>query len=248
MKARQSCILNKGINNAMIARKKSLTIGIVVLSTGVIFASLYYLLLSSKIYPVIESRIYRSAQLSDKVLGEVIKEKGIRTIINLRGKDTDSSWYADENRMAGDMNVKLFDIRLISNELPRYRKLAAVLSILQDSEKPLLIHCKRGADRTGLVSALALVLEQDPPFSEVKNSSPRSMAFFPVMVQPALLSFHSTISGSVKPGTSTLRLFSWIGSDMSTWTGSEIWNSGSRRSTPPAGTISGGKNTPFRNI
>jgi len=71
--------------------------------------------------------------------------------------------------MAGDMNVKLFDIRLLSDELPRYRKLAAVLSILQDAEKPLLIHCKRGADRTGLVSALALVLEQDPPLSEVKK-------------------------------------------------------------------------------
>ena len=153
----------------MIVRKKALAVGIVVLLTAITLLSLYYLFFSPKIYPVIESRIYRSAQLSDNALETIIKEKGIRTIINLRGKDTDSSWYADESRMAGDMNVKLFDIRLVSDELPRYRKLAAVLSILQNAEKPLLIHCKRGTDRTGLVSALALVLEQDPPLSEVKK-------------------------------------------------------------------------------
>ena len=153
----------------MITRKKILAIGVIVLLTAIILPSLYYLFLSSKIYPVIESSIYRSAQLSDKALETIIKEKGIRTIINLRGKDADSSWYAAESRMAGDMNVKLFDIRLLSDELPRYRKLAAILSILQNAEKPLLIHCKRGADRTGLVSALALVLEQDPPLSEINK-------------------------------------------------------------------------------
>ncbi len=72
--------------------------------------------------------------------------------------------------MAGDMNVKLFDVRLLSDELPRYRKLAAILSILHTAENPILIHCKRGADRAGLVSALALVLEHDPsPLSEVKK-------------------------------------------------------------------------------
>ena len=114
----------------MTGRKKIFTIGVVVLLTAIIFPSLYYLLLSSKIYPVIESRIYRSAQLSDREIETIIKEKGIRTIINLRGRDTNSSWYGDESRMAGDMNVKLFDIRLISNELPRYRRLAAILSIL----------------------------------------------------------------------------------------------------------------------
>jgi protein tyrosine phosphatase (PTP) superfamily phosphohydrolase (DUF442 family) len=153
----------------MVARKKILTIGVIVLLTAIILSSFYYLFLSSKIYPVMGSRIYRSAQLSDKALEKIINEKGIRTIINLRGKDAESSWYADESRMAGDMNVKLYDIRLLSDELPRYRKLAAILSILQTAEKPLLIHCKRGADRTGLVSALALVLEQDPPLSEINK-------------------------------------------------------------------------------
>jgi hypothetical protein len=153
----------------MIVQKKVLTVGIVVLLAAVLLLSLYYLFLSPKIYPVIESRIYRSAQLSDNALEKIINEKGIRTILNLRGKDTDSSWYADESRMAGDMNVKLFDVRLLSDELPRYRKLAAILFILQTAEKPILIHCRRGADRAGLVSALALALEQDSPLSEVKK-------------------------------------------------------------------------------
>jgi protein tyrosine phosphatase (PTP) superfamily phosphohydrolase (DUF442 family) len=195
----------------MTVRKKILTGGGVLLA-AIIFTALYYLLLSSKIYPVIESRIYRSAQLSDEALETIIKEKGIRTIINLRGKDEDSSWYADESRMADDMNIKLFDIRLMSNELPRYRRLAAVLSLLQDSEKPLLIHCKRGADRTGLVSALALVLEKDPPLDEVKKQFSALYGVLPIYrsTAPALFSLYEQWLNKTGNKHSRAVLLDWI--------------------------------------
>jgi hypothetical protein len=58
--ARLSCILGKDGKNDMILRKKVLTVGIVVLLAAVLLLSLYYLFLSPKIYPVIESTSYRS--------------------------------------------------------------------------------------------------------------------------------------------------------------------------------------------
>jgi protein tyrosine/serine phosphatase len=129
----------------------------------------YYLFLSPKLYPVVEGKIYRSALLSGSALEEVIKEKGIRTIINLKGKSDDSEWYANEMKIAEKYGSRLFDVRLSPNDLPKYLKLMSILDTLQTAEKPILIHCHRGADRSGMVSAFALALETDPPIAELKK-------------------------------------------------------------------------------
>jgi len=150
-------------------RKKNITIGIIVAVLCMLLLLSYYVFLSPRIYPVIEGKIYRSAQLSGSALEEVIKEKGIRTIINLKGKAVDSEWYANEIKIAEKYGAKLFDVRLSPNDLPKYLKLMSILYTLQTSEKPILIHCHRGADRSGMVSALALALEADPPISELKK-------------------------------------------------------------------------------
>ena len=150
-------------------RKKIIPIGIIVAALCMLLLLSYYVFLSQKIYPVIEGKIYRSAQLSGSALEEVLKEKGIRTIINLKGKSVDSAWYANEMKIAEKYGVRLFDVRLSPNDLPKYLKLMSILDALQTAEKPILIHCHRGADRSGMVSALALALEADPPISELKK-------------------------------------------------------------------------------
>jgi protein tyrosine/serine phosphatase len=150
-------------------RKKSITISIIVAALCMLLLLSYYLFLSPKIYPVIEGKIYRSAQLSGSDLEKVIKEKGIRTIINLKGKSVDSKWYANEMKIAEKYGARLFDVRISPNDLPKYLKLMSILDALQTSEKPILIHCHRGVDRSGMVSALALALEADPPISELKK-------------------------------------------------------------------------------
>ena len=152
-----------------ILRKKSITIGIIVAALSMVLLGAYYLFLSPKINGVIEGKIYRSAQLSGSALEKVIKEKGIRTIINLKGKSVDAEWYANEMKIAERYGARLFDVRLSPNDLPKYRKLRSILDALQTSEKPILIHCHRGADRSGMVSALALALEVDPPIAELKK-------------------------------------------------------------------------------
>lgn len=129
----------------------------------------YYLLFDKNIDSVVEGRIYRSARLTEKPLQKIIKQKGIRTIINLIGSQEDAEWYIRESAIARANGIRLFDLRLIPDELPTYYKLASVLDILSKSERPVLIHCLKGSDRTGMVSALALALEKDPPFPDIKK-------------------------------------------------------------------------------
>lgn len=140
---------------------------IIVLS--LILFAFYHVFFSPRIDTVVEGRVYRSAQLSGDLLEKIIKEKGIKAIINLRGKSNDSQWYADESEISKEYHVHLYDIGLSPHDLPEYNKLINILDILLKSEKPILIHCHKGIDRTGLVSALALAIEQDTSLSELKK-------------------------------------------------------------------------------
>ena len=139
----------------------------------------YHLFFSERIDTVVEGRVYRSAQLSADALERFVREKGIRTVINLRGGSNDAEWYQRERGIAEKSRIRLYDIALSPHDLPEYAKLQSVLEVLQTSERPLLIHCRRGSDRTGMVSALALSIEQDPPLASVKRQFSWRYGVFP---------------------------------------------------------------------
>ncbi|OGW38152.1 MAG: hypothetical protein A2Y97_01505 [Nitrospirae bacterium RBG_13_39_12] len=129
----------------------------------------YYAYFHKRIDTVVKDRVYRSSQPSVDFLDKNLKEKGIKTILNLRGSYKDDQWYIKEREISKKYNVKHYDIQLPPHDLPGYSMLIKILDILSTSEKPVLIHCLRGVDRTGMVSALALAIECDPPLSEVKK-------------------------------------------------------------------------------
>lgn len=139
------------------------------ISFAAVIAVLLHFLFSARIETVVEGRIYRSAQPSAAALEKIIKEKGIRTILNLRGFLKDESWHLEEQEVAGRYGVQLHHITLSPNDLPEYAKLIRIIDLLSSSPKPALIHCRRGIDRTGLVSALALAMENDASLPELKR-------------------------------------------------------------------------------
>jgi len=130
---------------------------------------LYFGFIFDKLYSVIDGKIYRSAQLSAQTLQNVIENKNIKAIINLRKARPDEKWYQLESQTALKNNVKLYDIALPDHDLPKYRILNSLTDTLLTAEKPFLIHCRRGADRAGLASALALAIEQNLPLFEIKK-------------------------------------------------------------------------------
>lgn len=144
-----------------------------------IVASLYYLFFSDRIDTVVTGRIYRSAQLSADGLQKIIREKGIKSIVNLRGNYTEAAWYIREREISEKNNVHLYDVMLSAHNLPEYGKLMSLLDILSKAERPMLIHCRRGSDRTGMMSALALVFEEDAPLSRAKEQFSWRYGVFP---------------------------------------------------------------------
>lgn len=159
---------------------KKFTLIIIALSFIILCLFIYYkIFFPSQVHPVIEGKFYRSGQLSDKLLEKAIAEKGLKTIVNLRGKFSNAHWYINETGLAKKYNVKMYDIALSPTDLPQYRKLLAIIDAINTSERPILFHCSKGADRSGLVSALALAMENDSPLSELKKQFSFRYGVFP---------------------------------------------------------------------
>jgi protein tyrosine phosphatase (PTP) superfamily phosphohydrolase (DUF442 family) len=108
-------------------------------------------------------RVMRSAQPSAR-LAEWIRDYRLRSILNLRGGSLADPWYAAEVKTAGASGVSFYDLPLSATRRPSRRELLTLVDLLLASQYPLLIHCKSGADRTGLATALYLmVVRGEPP-------------------------------------------------------------------------------------
>lgn len=147
-------------------RKWLIWLGIVINSLLLSFLGIDYFWWRNTAHTVISQKIYRSAQLSPQRLKEVIQIKHIKTIINLRGAQPCEKWYLNELRLTKAMGVKYFDVPLPSYSLPSQKHLEKLVSLLLYAPQPILVHCLGGADRSGLASAVAMILEQNAPISK----------------------------------------------------------------------------------
>jgi protein tyrosine phosphatase (PTP) superfamily phosphohydrolase (DUF442 family) len=150
----------------------------------------YFFYFTDRFTTVIHDRIYRSAQLSHDHLQNILKEKGIKTIINLRGQREGVQWYDRERETAEKNGVRLFDFKLSPHTLPEADVLSSLLTVLFQAERPLLIHCLRGAERTGFVSALALSVENDSPLQELKKHISLRFGILPLYRSVGSIFFH----------------------------------------------------------
>lgn len=142
-----------GKNSKKIVKRTGLSI----LALVVVAAVAYEAWLLS-IHSVIPNKVYRSAQLPEQVLRNVIQSKQIKTIINLRGANPNKKWYQDEFNLSQQMNIKHYDITLSSHLLPSKQRLQKLVYLLMTEQRPILVHCLSGSDRAGLASAIALIL------------------------------------------------------------------------------------------
>jgi protein tyrosine phosphatase (PTP) superfamily phosphohydrolase (DUF442 family) len=120
-------------------------------------------------HAVIPGKVYRCAQPTAGDIRDVVKQHGIRTVLNLRGLTPWDPWYQAEAAATHDLNVSQEDVTLSAQALPPPAELRRVVEVLDHTEYPVLIHCKQGADRTGLVSAVALLLFTDATPDEAKQ-------------------------------------------------------------------------------
>ncbi|MCH8553482.1 MAG: tyrosine-protein phosphatase [Natronospirillum sp.] len=97
-----------------------------------------------------------------------LKKRGLRTVVNLRGESDRGAWLL-EKQACDACGVELIDLDMASRKPPKVDKVERLQAILASAEKPLLIHCKSGADRAGLASALYLMWFEGVPVEQASR-------------------------------------------------------------------------------
>ena len=86
-----------------------------------------------------------------------LRKRGIRAIINLRGRNDDVNWWKKETRQARELGIVHLDAMLDSRKLPTTTMLATLIECFDTAPKPFLLKCSGGQDRTGFAAALYLL-------------------------------------------------------------------------------------------
>ena len=115
-----------------------------------------HVLAHDNFHVVSAGQVYRSGQMSASTLGRVIREHGIKCVLNLRGANPEQAWYPAETNTAAQLGVRHLDFSLSAGREVSDPEIDAIMELVRRAPKPILIHCYGGADRTGLISSLYL--------------------------------------------------------------------------------------------
>ena len=108
--------------------------------------------------------IYRSEQPESKEFQD-LQKLGIKSILNLRDDRSDTS----ELKFT---KLNYYQIKIVTANFSD-SEIVAALKIIKNSPKPLLVHCKHGSDRTGVVTAIYRIIFENwtkqKAIDELKN-------------------------------------------------------------------------------
>jgi len=118
----------------------------------------------------VDKEVFRSAQLTPWKLKKLIKKHKIKTIINLRGNNQ-NYLYKKEEEICKKFGIDYYRVSLSSRNPHKIRKkeLEKLINIFKTAKKPLLFHCKAGADRTGFSAVLWHILQGRNKYWAIKK-------------------------------------------------------------------------------
>ncbi len=112
--------------------------------------------------------VWRANQPSPRRLEIYQRQLGLKSVVNLRG-GSQQGFYLFEAEVCKKLGLTLHDVHFSARRAPKKAALLAVFDLFASLQKPVLIHCKSGADRTGLISALYLLDVEQRPLAEAKR-------------------------------------------------------------------------------
>jgi protein tyrosine/serine phosphatase len=99
---------------------------------------------------------------------------GVRSVLSLRGNEQHIGSNVLERETCRELGLVLANQPIGSRDPPERAQLLRIKQLFDELPRPLLLHCKSGADRAGLVSALYLLLEK----GQTPESAMRQLSFW----------------------------------------------------------------------
>ncbi len=108
--------------------------------------------------------VWRANQPSPARLARY-RAMGIRAVLNLRGSKG-LSHFALEREACARLGLTLVNLPLSAARPAARETLLALHEVFRTIPKPFVMHCKSGADRTGIAAALYLLMIEEAPLAE----------------------------------------------------------------------------------
>lgn len=112
-------------------------------------------------------KAWRSAQPAPHHIRAWASE-GVKTIVNLRGERMCGSYWLEEEACQRH-GITLVNHQMRSRAAPSLAELHGVRDLFDRIEYPMLMHCKSGSDRAGLMSALYRIIVEGVPVETAKD-------------------------------------------------------------------------------
>lgn len=116
--------------------------------------TLFVLCVMDNFHTVVPGQVHCSGQPSEKTLRKWISRYGLKTVINLRGRSS-LPFYRMEHEMLAGSGVTIIDIRFSADRMPTALWFRRFIEALATADRPMLLHCRDGIDRSGLASVIA---------------------------------------------------------------------------------------------
>lgn len=120
-------------------------------------------------HAITEGEAYRSAQLDKEDLEYYVKKYGIKSVINLRSEHPGDKWWKEEKETCKRLGVSYFNVGMSARKSPKPKRLEKLLTLFNEAPRPVLIHCRAGADRASLAAAIWKLVVNNEPKSEAKK-------------------------------------------------------------------------------
>jgi len=117
--------------------------------------------------------LYRSSHPMPYQL-RAAQRAGVRSVLSLRGDETHVGSNRLEWEACTELGLKLVHYPIGSRDAPSREQVLDINQLFATLERPILVHCKSGADRAGFASTLFLLMQEQRPLEEAL----RQMSFW----------------------------------------------------------------------
>lgn len=152
---------------------------------------------------VVEGQLYRSGQPASGALASIMNLYKIATIINLRGEDEDNDEWQEAARLGYHIEntpdtiavSRQVGMHYMHIPLPGFHNASVadirrIMGIVLDKFYwPVLVHCRRGADRTGTVVACYRLLNGWEIAAVFREAHHYGMSDLEIMMQSFITGF-----------------------------------------------------------
>lgn len=104
-----------------------------------------------------EGRIYRSGRIHRRIVKDVLEDEGIRVVIDLAGTDQADPNFEPERVAARELDIEHHTFKTLDGygigKIEDYLQAFTLLLEAKRDNKPILVHCGGGSERTGATFA-----------------------------------------------------------------------------------------------